>query len=111
MLALKAQDSDDKIPQNALSDNATLDNEVSKGFDTKSVFGKLQNFEPRKLQDGICANGNGITMEPNFFDDVEYTLGQSGLAIDFDLEHLATWTDQDCGDRSIEFFWVDEEGE
>ena len=50
-------------------------------------------------------------MEPNFFDDVEYTLGQSGLAIDFDLEHLATWTDQDCGDRSIEFFWVDEEGE
>ena len=49
MLALKAQDSDDKIPQNELSDTAILVKEVSKGFDTKSVFEKLQNFEPRKL--------------------------------------------------------------
>ena len=84
-----------------LPNTATLDNETSEGLNTNSILKKPQNYAPRRLQNSVCSNGDGIDMKVDFFNDVNYTLGRPEYAINFDLDDLATWTDQDCGDRSI----------
>ena len=75
MLALVAEDLNGKVTQIMLPDTATLDNETSERFTTNSVFKKLQNYAPRRLENSVCSNGDGVAMKADFFNDVEYTLG------------------------------------
>ena len=75
MLALVAEDSNGKVTQITLPDTSTLDNVTREGFTTNSVFKKLQNYAPRRLENSVCSNGDGVAMKADFFNDVEYTLG------------------------------------
>ena len=84
-----------------LSDTFSMNNQINEEFDTNSVFKKLQYFEPKRKLNSVCSDGNAIMMEQSVFNDVEYTLGYPEQAIDFELDDLATWTDQECGERSI----------